>query len=309
MNKIWLKNLARLYLPVYQYESAKYKLAYAGYSSIKRNYYSRFILGSDLQYKLIGRKWFWEIPRLLKSQNLDLVVSEIGQLSMSHFQNRHGLILPEWALMRINIDRPLSEIKRRSVSDFADVVRLIRKYKLTYEILNGREDFDYFMDNLYRPYITKRYGEEAWIEDLTKIWNSDPSPFLLVIRENGEIVGASLNRITDSNISLLRLGLLDGNDEYRRHGTIGAIYYFSMVEGQKNNCKYLDVGGTRPFLTHGLTKFKLGLGAEFVTECYAWRDYHWIGANENSEWALDFLNKNPAMHLNKDHKLVLSEIK
>ena len=33
----WLKHLARLYLPIYQYESETTKIAYAGYSSIKRN--------------------------------------------------------------------------------------------------------------------------------------------------------------------------------------------------------------------------------------------------------------------------------
>ncbi len=45
---------------------------------------------------------------------------------------------------------------------------------------------------------------------------------------------------------------------------IGAIYYFGILEGQKTGCKYLNVGGTQPFLSDGLTRFKLGLGAEFI---------------------------------------------
>ena len=37
MNIEWLKHLARLYLPVYQYESDTMRIAYAGYSSIKKD--------------------------------------------------------------------------------------------------------------------------------------------------------------------------------------------------------------------------------------------------------------------------------
>jgi lipid II:glycine glycyltransferase (peptidoglycan interpeptide bridge formation enzyme) len=90
---------------------------------------------------------------------------------------------------------------------------------------------------------------------------------------------------------------------------IGALYYFSILEGQKMRCRYVDLGGTRPFLTDGLTKYKLGLGAEFVPILSPLKEYIWFGVNEKSEAAMEFLSKNPFMYVNKEFRLVKYEIK
>jgi hypothetical protein len=186
----WLKNLVRLYLPVYKYESDKMRIAYAGYSLIKKNYYIRLMLGANKNPIFLGRRWFWQIPDLIKSFNFDMVICEISPIIKHHFHTCNGYVIPEWVRMKINIDRPLDEICKGSVTDFSDVARRIRKHKMTCEILTGRESFDNFNNKFYLPYITKRYGNEAWIEDLDIIWKSYPSPYLLAIKENGVTVGA-----------------------------------------------------------------------------------------------------------------------
>jgi hypothetical protein len=188
-------------------------------------------------------------------------------------------------------------------------MRRIRKYNLTPEILTDKEEFDFFNDRLYTPYITKRHGEAAYIDDLSLIWKSSPSPLLMVIKEDGIIVGGALIKKSGELFHLMRLGLLDGNEEYRRHGVIGALYYFSILEGQKMGCRYVDLGGTRPFLTDGLTKYKLGLGAEFVPILSPLKEYIWFGVNEHSEAAMEFLSKNPFMYVNKEFRLAKYEIK
>ena len=304
MANVWIKNLARLYLPVYQYESDTRKIIYAGYSSIKKNYYVRLLLDRDHHSTFLGRRFYWEIPRLIKSHNPDLVISEISRMTLKHFQKCTGYILPEWVIMRINIDRPMNEICKGSVSDFSDVKRLIRKYNLTYEILTDLESFNYFNENIYLPYIIKRHGEEALIEDLKIFWKSSPSPFMMAIKENGILVAGALVRKSGDLIFLMRLGLLDGNQVYMHHGAIGALYYFCIVEGKKMGCRYLDVGGARPFLTDGLIKYKMGLGAEFLSDHSAWKEYLWIGLNENSTCAKEFINNNPFIYLNREFRLV-----
>ena len=94
--------------------------------------------------------------------------------------------------------------------------------------------------------------------------------------------------------------------EYRRHGVIGALYYFGILEGQNLGCQYLDVGGTRPFLTDGLTKYKIGLGAEFMSHLSPKNKYLWIGVNEHSNAAVEFMRRNPVIHINKDYSLARS---
>jgi hypothetical protein len=302
----WLKNLARLYLPVYQIESDSTRIAYAGYSLIKKNYYVHLMLDGNNHSTFLGRRWFWQLTDLIKSYNLDMVISEISPIVLRHFQKSYGYIVPGWAMMRINIDRSMSEICHRSVSDFSDVKRKIRKYNLTYEMLTKNESICYFYDKFYLPYITKRHGEEAWIEDLKIIENLSQSPLLIAIKENGAIVGMGLINESEGTLYLMRLGLLDGNDEYRHHGVIGAIYYFSIIEGKNMGCRYLDIGGTRPFLTDGLTRFKIGLGAEFVQNLTPEKEYLWLGINEHSIVAKEFKRMNPFMHVKADFSLVRS---
>lgn len=306
MNINWLKHLARLYLPVYQYESDTMRIAYAGYSSIKKNYYVRLVLDGNKKHTFLGRRFYWQITGLIKSNNFDIVVSEISPIVMNHFQKCNGYIVPEWVRMKINIDRPLSEISMRSISDFSDVKRRIRKYHLTYEMLTSKKSFDDFNYNYYLPYITKRHGGEAWIEDMNIKWNT--SPQLIAIKENGEIVGEALIRKSGDSLFLMRLGLRDGDEEYRLHGVIGAIYYFSILEGQKLGCRILDVGCTHPFLTDGLTRYKRGLGAEFMSNLSPKRSRLWLGVNEHSIVATEFIRNNPFMHINKDFSLTMSGV-
>jgi hypothetical protein len=302
----WLRHLARLFLPIYQYESDTMKIAYAGYSSIKKNYYVRFILDRKNHHTFIGRRWFWQIPDLIRSHNIDIVISEISPIVLKHFQKCNGYIIPGWVMMRLNIDQPICEICHRRESDFSDLKRRIRKYNLTYEMISEKENINYFYDKFYLPYITKRHGDEAWIEDLKIIRELSSSPLLLLIKEDGVIVGASLLRKSGESLYLMRLGLLDGNQLYRQHGVIGAIYYYSILEGQNMGCRYLDLGGTRPFLTDGLTKFKLGLGAEFAPILSQGKEYLWLGVNKHSIVAEEFMKRNPVMHFDNDFSLTRS---
>jgi len=308
MNKDWLKHLARLYMPVYQCESETMKVAYAGYSSIKKYYFIRRLLKNDNRPTFVGMKCYWQLPGLIKSNKLDILISEISMIVLDNFQKKNGYIIPEWITMKINIDRPLSEICHRSLSDFSDVMRKIRKYSLTYELLHNKESVDHFYNNFYLPYLIKRHGVEAMIESLDTLRNVSRTSFIIAIKENGLTVGAALVGKTTESLLLTRLGLLDGNDEYRRHGVIGAIYYFCIVEGQKMGCKYLDVGGTRPFLYDGLTKFKIGLGAEFITKLTKYNQYLWLVADENSAIAAEYIKNNPLICVNKDFSVISSEI-
>jgi hypothetical protein len=301
-----VKHLARLILPIYMYKSDTLRIGYAGYSKIKMNYYARLLAGKISRPVFSGLRCFWKIPDLINAHNLDVIVAEISPYTLDHFHKRNGFILPEWITMRIRIDRPIDEICSRSISHFPDVLKRIRKYKLSYEILTDSESFNYFNEKLYLPYMRIRHGEEALIENLNIFWKLSPSPVLMVIKENGIIVAGSLLRRIDNNLHGLRMGILDGNEEYMRHGVIGAIYYFSILEGQKMGCSYLDVGGTRPFLTDRLTRYKMGLNAEFILDNDQLKEYLWLGVADQSHEVKQFMSHNPFIYLNHDKKLAKS---
>ena len=302
----WLKNLARVNLPVYRLKSDSASIIYTGYSSIKKHYFARMMLGSDYRSTFIGRKWYHNVPGLVGRKGADIVVCEISPMALDYFMNCDGYIIPEWTTVIINIDRSLEEICSKSVSNLKDVIRRIRKHNLTYEVLDDEESFKNFYDRMYLPYISKRHGEEAWIEEIDEILKSKASPLLLAVKEDGNLVGSAVFSISNESLYLLRLGLLEGNDDYRKHGVIGAFYYFGILEGQKAGCKKVNLGGTRPFLSDGLTKYKISLGAEFIEKLSPSKEYLWLGINEKSENARKFLENNQFVHVDKDFRLVRS---
>lgn len=302
--KEWLRHLARIYMPVYQFESDSMKIIYAGYSPIKKSYYARLFLNNNCHQTFLGRYWFSELPHLINRLNIDMIVAEISRNTFNYFRSRDGYILPVWATMRINIARPECEIFNKSKTNFRDIIRRIRKYELTYEISPEKEMFDLFHERFYRPYMKNRYGEEAFIEDLDTMWKSYENPLMLVVKEKGDVVGMSFLRVTKDVLFLKRAGLINGNDEFRCHGVIGAIYYFGILEGLKMGCKYVDLGGSRPFLTDGLTVHKMGIGGEFELNLDPSKEYLWFGVNEKSQAAQEYLHRNPFMHLSKDFRLI-----
>jgi hypothetical protein len=308
MNKDWLKDIARLNLPVYQYESENFKILYAGYSQVKREYFRRMIIRNHHSKKYLGRRWFWQIPGLIKSHNYDLVLSEVSRVASYYLKRRSGYILPEWASMRINIDKPLAELCRSSVSDFNDIKRLIRKFKLTYEITYKDDTLDMFIEKLHLPYINNRYGDEALIVDLKAYWKASSFPLLLTVKEDGVLVSGVLCRIEGDSFFMFALGLIDGKDLYRVHGCIGALYYFSILEGKKRKLRFLNVGGSHPFLTDSLTRYKLGLGAEFVPAHVSYSQSIWLGVNVSSQTAAEFIQKNPFLIVDDRGSVVVNNI-
>jgi hypothetical protein len=88
---------------------------------------------------------------------------------------------------------------------------------------------------------------------------------------------------------------------------LGAAYYFAIIEGQKIGCKFIDLGGSRPFLTDGVTCFKIGLGAGFESDRNNLDEFIWFSMNEESSAATEFVKNNPFMFFTKDFKLVCHE--
>jgi hypothetical protein len=301
--KGWFKCLVRLYLPVYKCETDALTVLFAGYSAVKKKYFIRSMLEADYRETFMGRRWFWKIPDLTRSSESDIVISEISQLILNRMYAYGGYILPEFVNMRINIDSPLQEIIDRS-DRFPEIIRKVRKYNMTYEILTDEDSLSHFIDRFYLPYITKKHGENARIADVDTILKSTPSPSILAIREDGVIVAESLIQRSGDCLAGLQVGIIDGNEEYLRHGVLGAIYYFFIIEGQRLGCTYYDIGSTPPFLTDGLTKYKMGLGAEFVQDNSPLNEYLWLGVNESSDAAKEFIRTHPFISISKDHRLV-----
>jgi hypothetical protein len=304
ITKQCLKHLARLNLPVYIFEKDDFKVAYAGYSEVKKNYSGRFPFGNQpANAVFVGRKWFWQVTRL----EVDITFAEVSLGTMPYFRHASGFVLPEWVTMHISTTQPMSELRQPSVSHFADIERLIRKHALGFETSTATEDVNQFYQEMYLPYTRTRHKDEALIESLGSIFDPGKDFFMLFIREKGQRVAAGLIERHASHVHLKRLGVKDGHEQYMRHGAVGAIYYFLYLEAQRLGCRYIDIGGSRPFLTDGLTRHKLGLHAQFHSDHSTWREYLWMGIDPNSARGQGFIRDNPFVYLSGNHQFVRSD--
>jgi hypothetical protein len=281
-------------------------VAYAGYSSIKRNYFGRFpFSGTAPQPEFRGRLPYRRVPPLL-DRDCDLLFAEVGTLTTRYFQGAGGTIIPEWTPMRIDITRPMEELRRRGVSDFANVERYIRKYGLTCRLTADRRELEQFYGKMYLPYLAARHGDEALMETMPELLDHKADLVLLLVLEEGEPISGVLMERCDGYLNMFRLGIARGDASLISHGAIGALYYFAVIEGQQTGCRYLDVGGTRPFLTDGITQSKLRHSARFSPHYSAFSENLWFG-HAPTPPAEAFVENNPYLYWSSDFRLLRSD--
>ena len=158
----------------------------------------------------------------------------------------------------LNSDKTRSKVKKR----LKEIERIIRKYDLKYQISYEIEDLKWFYENMYLPYAKKRFNNFANIEDFEKMIKIFKKGFLLfIIKENLKIAG-SLNYIKDKVFIGHKIGVLNGNLEYLKFGTLMANYYYSYRYAEKNNINKIDLGESLSILDDKIFLHKREFGAE-----------------------------------------------
>ena len=257
----------------------------------------------------IGVKGCWALKDKNCFKDADMLVVETNPLMIRYFFRQNGYLIPEWVNMKININQPMAFLKRRSISDFSDVVRLIRKYHWDYVVKVDRQAYDAFYFRMYLPYLKSKHNDKAIIISYRQFRQLCDSAFLLLVQRNNVPLAGVLVQYDQKRIVLSKLGIIDGEQEYVKEGVIGALYYFSVLESQKRGYGKLDIGGGRPFLKDGLTRYKMGLGGELDFDCNLFQDYLCLTWRAESEYAKEFLKDNPMICLGSDGKLKVEKYK
>ncbi len=306
-----LKALIRFWLPVYVLTEADSpakkppKLIYAGYSSAQRKYMAQRLFGrKTYTCRLSGVDFFWHLKSRRRRLNLkaDVLIAEASFLTIGFFLKSEGYVMPELIDMKIDIRQPMEVMKRRKGSDFSDVERLIRKYHWNYSVTREAKAYHDFFFNMHLPYIKLRYPGRAIIPTFRQFQESCRSSFLIHVHRDDSPLAGIVVVIDQGHPSLHRLGIRGGNTDYLKQGVIGAMYYFAILESQKMGYGELWLGGTYPFLSDGLTKYKMRLNGEFILNDDRDRNHLWVFSG-NSESARNFFRQNPFICVGRDGKL------
>ncbi len=201
----------------------------------------------------IKRIYLWDLRKFAEQQ--DAVLIELYR-PFARFLNG-GLLVPPLVDQVLDIDKPLDDAIKISSKQLKKV------HKYSYEISNDFDALKFFYENMYSPYLKRKYGDSAVdkFSNFEKIFRNGE---LMFITLNGERVSASLNEISNNIYYCRKNGVSD--EKSIKEGTLVAAYYFSILRAKDIGIKIVDFGRSRPFLTDGVLKHKSRWGTRICDD-------------------------------------------
>jgi len=228
-----------------------------------RFYLSEKIAGHNFILHDLGRHWVWRAHAILIKNHPDcvLVFNETfcPRLSSSSKTIKTRFKLPCWVDMHLDFPERIEE---NGNEQFKSILRKIKKNRLTYAIIEDQKEFDKFYYDLYRPFIKGRFTGSALVGEYARLKKQFLNGGLLLVKQFGEVLGGALFDIHRNSPRFRVMGIKDNNRDYVQLGVIGAFYYYLIMEMKKRGYHTIHLGGSRPFLRDGVTRFKISLGAQ-----------------------------------------------
>jgi hypothetical protein len=282
--------------------------AYVGSPSQTQEYWAQAALADGFQKHALGRCFWTSIIHLLRKNALDcnFLVIECNPWTLAQFSKKPGFHIPRWVTMEMDITMPIEKLLG---AERSEIQRKIRKYQLTHEMTRERNHLDDFYHHMYLPYIKTRYDTIALLNSHQRFLEILSKGELILIKKENAIIAGGLLELNDTKVFFRMLGIRDGDPKYVHEGAIGALYYFIIVEMKKKGYQKISVGGSRPFLSDGVTKFKKSLKATVNPNDPNGRV--WLKSLKNSPGMESFLINNPFIFYKgkKPHRAVFMETK
>ncbi len=301
---VYGKTFFRMRLPLTIFEGqdvsghAPLTLAYFGEKAQDIEYWTGLLLAPGFKKNVLGKAWLWQVRNTMKkvSPSCSMLVVETTPLTLKMLSKHKGLRSTQWMRMAIDIPESVEATWGNRRYRSSDIVRRIRKNKLSYVTSTAPEAFDDFYYNMYIPFITAKHKKEALTADYFTIKNLFLKGLLLFIKQGENVLSGQIIVLGKETAVLKVLGIKDGKEEYLRLGVIGAMYYFALIEMKKRGYKVLDIGRTRSVFMNGVTKYKINLGARLQPGISLWKDGMFIEFMKDTPGLRNFLIHNPFLY-------------
>jgi len=281
------------------------RLLFLGGETVK-NYICSLVFNENYNEIHHGKVPIWRLFFFLRrfKNNYDLLIVQNMAKICNLFKSENNFVIPDWVGCEIDLCRDIKEcsISKRTLKSN---IKKIKKNNLEYTITKDPFYFQFFYNNMYLPYISKRHGNTAIIISFDKMKRSFENGELLLIKDGQEIIaGVILDyKVMNGIPRTTQLGVLEGDSFYVKRGAIIAIYYYTIEYLKKQNFKKFNVGSSRPFFNDGVLNHKLRWGAKVVCET---SDAFLFCLLSNRKCVKTFLVNNPFFC--KDRKRLTLEI-
>ena len=236
------------------------------------NYFIKLAFGDNCKINYLGKVWLSQIPKLAKQKNdiYSMLVVEVPKFVL--FNLKDSFYIPCWVRGEVDISGDIDSIILKNHS-LEDARRLIRKNELSFEETNEASRLSDFYYHMYLPYISKRFGDVALIDNYQLLKRRFHTCDLILIKFKDQEIAGSLIAYKGHNARLWCFGIKDANPDYVKMGAFGALYYFSFQYLKNKGFKQVGVGGSRPFLNDGVLNYKKKWGlriTDLISQGIAW---------------------------------------
>jgi hypothetical protein len=298
-----LREMRSSILPLYSFEGEELstgnqiRVAYLGWDERISSYWVERLFRQKKQIRTYDLVPVWKTSKYLRNNKdkYDFGIIEINDFVKRIIRIKSGFLLPRWLELRLDIDASVKILTKE------DILRRIRKHSLTVERRYSEDDFCFFYERMYKPYVGIRHRDSAVIGDyryLLNIFKRKGSELYFVIKD-GQPIAGSINEIINNTLRMSSLGILDGREDILRMGVIGALYFFQANEYYKRGIASVNIGGTSPILMDGLTQFKLSLGGKLAYTNYLGNQFIWLRPLVDSKAIRGLLAANPFISISE----------
>ena len=259
-----------------------------------KNYIANLAFNSSYTEVYIGRTWLWNLMRIIRKRGKDhsLLVVEMNKAFRRLFDTKGSFFIPSWIGGEVDTSSYTSKRKYAIRSD----VSKLEKLNMQYEVTNERHRFERFYTDMYLPYITKVYGNRAFLMPYDEMMDNCENCDLILIKKDGEDIAGILLHYKDNVANLWSVGIKGGNTAYLKDRIIGIIHYVSIHYLKQKGYEKVHFGGSRPFLKDGCLRYKKCRGLQLTGLP---RRGLLVKAFAASEGVKNFLLMNPFIYLDQ----------
>jgi hypothetical protein len=261
--KLLLLGVQDLRLPVYWFEAPEFRLVVIGRKH-DLTHLIKASCGSVMPGEPQRKVWAWQAAATAQQwrSSSDLVVINISTLWCGlpwrrQAWRRRWFEMP--ALVNQIVPLPAREEEILPlVKNPRTVAELHKIQELGYRYAISRDpgQFAEFYHEYYKPYITSRFGETAYVAPLEHWLQGCEGNDLLLVRRGDVPVAGAINRRQDDGYLMDYIGTRGVDPDLLQQGAAGACYYFTLVEAFRQGCRWVGLGRSLPFLNDGVLFFK-----------------------------------------------------
>lgn len=280
-------------------------LLYSGFSERKALYWIGHFLGGSANVRHLGRHWHSGVCSACRKAGIcpDFAVFEESALASATLRRGKDFRVPEWVEMVIELSRDLDPIKK-----YRHGIRKAQEHRLTLSVGHSAGQLESFYHRLYMPYARARHSHGAFMYSRASFEKTLQESEIYLLDSSGtDVAGLYVLYESSSRAYLHAFGIRDDGVDYLQWGISDALYALTLADLRRKGFTEVSMGGARPFLNDGLTRYKMAWSA--VPRAIAAADHFRLVLCRSSEAAVSQISAAPFWHIVGQGVLELTSVK